>query len=78
VPKVKVIEGITSYTESIHVKKVNQVFGRINAVHFAAVSDLKERDMYVCGPELFMQGTLKLLSDLGVDSNKLFVERFNF
>lgn len=42
------------------------------------VKDLKERVVYLCGPELFMQIVSKILVELGVEGNNIHIEKFDF
>lgn len=44
----------------------------------AWVPDIKERDVYVCGPPPMMEGIITILKKLGVPKNQIHSERFNF
>jgi predicted ferric reductase len=41
------------------------------------IPDVTERDVYLCGPVPMMQGTIKILSSLGVKKNAIHFERFS-
>jgi ferredoxin-NADP reductase/anaerobic selenocysteine-containing dehydrogenase len=51
--------------------------GRIDAAMLRElVPDLHERDIYMCGPDGFMEGTRAHLEELGFDRSKLHMESF--
>jgi len=41
------------------------------------IPDVTERDVYLCGPGPMMQGTMEILSSLGVKKNHMHYERFS-
>lgn len=50
--------------------------GRLSAMHLKQVKDLTRRDVYVCGPDGFMQQAKSLLLQAGLDESKYHQEAF--
>lgn len=42
------------------------------------VPDVKERDIYLCGPQLMMSEILKILGEMGISKSQIHYERFSF
>jgi predicted ferric reductase len=42
------------------------------------VNDIKDRDVYICGPDGFMQETIQTVIDLGVPKKQIHFERFGY
>jgi predicted ferric reductase len=42
------------------------------------VSDIKDRDVYICGPNDFMKETIEVLHELGVPKSQIHFERFGY
>jgi len=51
---------------------------RIGYEDVSGVSDLLQRDIYLCGPDGFMQVIRGYLEKAGVDAGKVYVESFAF
>jgi len=67
-PNIKIIRGITSPDP---VKK-NRIIGRISKEHLNALGiNINDNEIYICGPEQFIQTTVSLLSNIGVPADRI-------
>jgi predicted ferric reductase len=56
--------------------KYSNIIGRIDEANLKQVVDLKEREVYLCGPVPMMDAMLSLLKQLGVPAKQIRCERF--
>jgi predicted ferric reductase len=56
--------------------KYLNIIGRIDEANLKQVTDLSEREVYLCGPVPMMDAMLTLLKQLGVPANQIHRERF--